>query len=46
VLEDLSLSVGKGELVSLLGASGLRQDNDAAPHRRLPRADLRFDPAR
>jgi putative spermidine/putrescine transport system ATP-binding protein len=38
--QDLDLSIGRGELVALLGPVRLRQDDDDAGHRRAADADL------
>ena len=39
-LDGISISLEEGEFLSLLGPSGLRQDDRAAPRRRLRPAEL------
>ena len=45
-VDGIDLDIEAGEFFSLLGPSGMRQDDDAADARRLRAADERADPAR
>ncbi len=45
-LDGLSFDAAPGELVVLLGPSGLRQDDAAVVSRRDPHPDVGVDPAR